>query len=270
MASVRSVPHVRTPAAFFGSQRLTAFPAFVIVGVVTTSQGKLQGIARMTKFASLLIAAGLFSLAVPGSAATLTGTTPTGFGSNSGDPYRFEQTQPDRGRYLGSGFAQGSVGSTQTRTLSFNGAFTGNPSDLFSVLYSISVRLDQFSTGGSFDFNLFITPTGLSELQMVDSNGALTPTSSQSAFQTFTGSTSSAILASSGTYRGEIVIMMTGLPGIPGDLGAIDGTPPPSVVLRLDQIALQVAPVPEPSTYMLFGVGLVGLAYVIRRRRAAA
>jgi hypothetical protein len=107
-------------------------------------------------------------------------------------------------------------------------------------------------------------------MQIVDANGPLTPTSNQSAFQTFSGSTSSAILASSGTYRGEIVIMLTGLSGIPGDLGAIDGTPPPSVVVRLDQIALQVAPVPEPSTYALFGLGLIGVAYVIRRRRAAA
>ena len=225
----------------------------------------------MTKFASLLIAAGLLSLAAGASAATITGTTPTGpFFSDSSNPYRFEQTQPDRGRYLGNGFTQGSVGATVTRTLSFSGNFTGNPSDIFSALYNISVRLDQFANGGSFEFNLFITPMGFSEMQIVDAGGTLTPTSDQNAFQTFSGSGSSAIQASSGTYRGELVVMMTGLPGIPNDLGAIDGTPPPTAVVRINEIAVQVAPIPEPSTYALFGVGLIGVAYAIRRRRLAA
>lgn len=225
----------------------------------------------MTKLTPLVVAAGLLlACADHTTAATVSGTTPAGFASDSSNPYRVEQTQADRVRFLGSGVAQGSVGSTQTRTLTFNGSFTGNPSDLFSALYNFSIRLDQFSTGGSFEFNLFITPMGFSEMQIVDIGGALTPTSDANAFQTFMGNASTSILATSGTYRGEIVVMFAGLPGLADDLGAIDGTPPPTVVVRLNEIAVQVAPIPEPSTYALLGVGIVGLLYAVRRRRAAA
>ncbi|MBA3608051.1 MAG: PEP-CTERM sorting domain-containing protein [Chthoniobacterales bacterium] len=70
-------------------------------------------------------------------------------------------------------------------------------------------------------------------------------------------------LATSGLWKGRLVFNFT----------SVNGTTNPNpggLLLRLRAVDYQLAAIPEPSSYVLFGMGIAALAIVARRRRQSA
>jgi hypothetical protein len=215
----------------------------------------------MKQFLTPLAAAAALLLPIAANAGTLTLNQPTTMriGTGTGNPpYTAQQVSPEYARITGSGFSQ-----TPPAQMMFNGTFNANPSDVFSLLYGITIQFDNWTSSGSYQLNLFATPSSTGNEFSVGSTSGTFGQGPNSVL--VNGMFQTILAAGTGTYRGELIVNYTG-PGLPR-AGGLDGTPPPTVTITLDTFDLRIEPIPEPSTYALLGLGAAGMAYIARRRR---
>ncbi|HEX8281108.1 MAG TPA: PEP-CTERM sorting domain-containing protein, partial [Chthoniobacterales bacterium] len=148
--------------------------------------------------------------------------------------------------------------------LQLAGTFTANANDIFSAAYNFNISLTS-AAPVTFTVAGFATPviSGIPfpEQQVFTQTRTIAQTGSGPS-QTYTGAAQGGIpIAGGGNFRLTLTFNFSA-PAAGDTIG---------LTIPSNSIDLQVAPtaIPEPSTYALFGVGLIGLAYSARRRLAA-
>ncbi len=147
--------------------------------------------------------------------------------------------------------------------LAIGGTFTADMGDIASLFYNFTVDLNS-AIPVTFTLALTATPTSppLPPIELMEEGDIL-----QGSHQ-YTGMDQSAPapFALSGTFSGMLIFKFGAAPPNP------DGTTD-TLFLQIpsDSIDFQIAPtaIPEPSSYALLGLGILGLSFVARRRKAA-
>ena len=208
------------------------------------------------------VAASALLLAIPNSfAGTLvpgTGTQPSF--SPSGPPVitansiALQQTSPSLLKIFGNATITPGAGASVV-TLTLTGTFTANIGDLASYAYNFNIALNSATPA---TFTLSLTAGALST-----STGTQVVAANSNSLYSGRNQTPAAPIPNSGAFTGQLRISF-----------AAGTTATDTLVLSIpaNSIDFAVAPVaiPEPSTYALAGVGLLGLLAYLRRQRSAA
>ncbi|WP_028578737.1 PEP-CTERM sorting domain-containing protein [Desulfogranum japonicum] len=164
-------------------------------------------------------------------------------------------------------YSLGMLGSRQNDLLGLS--FNVGDYDYFNVSIDIS-SIDLSSYGGTFisdgevptfKFTLYDNPTGTVNTgygTILDSFELQGTASAQSVFDWLTGEFS---LNTAGNTNGSVTLQIDLLVG---SYAALDNL---LIVASNNQVGSTPAPVPEPTTMVLFGCGIAGLAAVHRRRK---
>ena len=153
-------------------------------------------------------------------------------------------------------------------TMGLTGANAANPALDVNALYSIGSALDPMNNAGnavSATKGTIADNNGVNHFYTIYDNGIGGSASSQdaNAFGSLSGPLSGAVTSFSNNAINFYAV---------GDDGT--GTPVATTVTKTGNFsvdgtgAISVSAVPEPSTYVLFGLGALGLMIVYRRRNA--
>jgi hypothetical protein len=173
----------------------------------------------------------------------------------SANTIALQQTSPSILKILGNATITPGAGASSV-TLTLSGTFTANAGDLASYAYNFNLTLNS-ATPASFTLSLAAGPLSTATgVQTIPADSTL---------HTYTGkgSTSSAPIGASGNFTAQLKI----------DFAAgttASDTLQLAIPANSIDFAVQPVAIPEPSTYALIAVGLVGLLVWRRRQPVTA
>jgi hypothetical protein len=212
----------------------------------------------------ICLAAGalLFTAASNTFAGTMTPTAQPSFSPANvvtNNSIMFQQATPSVVKIFGNATITPGAGA-HTVTLSLSGNFTSNANDLASFAYNFNINL-MSATPATFQLSLQVNPTGLPSFSA--SQGAQTVAANSNQAYSGRAQSPAAPFGGSGTFTGTLQI----------NFGA-GTTASDQMILTIPQnsidFAVQPTPIPEPSTYALLALGVLGLALHARRKAATA
>jgi len=151
----------------------------------------------------------------------------------------------------------------QMPSISIDGSYSANAGDVFSVAYNFSVNLNSPDP-----ITLTIDAQAIVSGVPQTFSTVLTLNPGPNRYR---GQISGVVfgLAASGTWNGHLIFNFGTLPNS-GEGGSPDNPDPGGMILQIKRVDFQLTAVPEPSSYFLFGVGLVAVVWVRLRRRSVA
>jgi hypothetical protein len=150
-----------------------------------------------------------------------------------------------------------------TPRILIGGSFAANAGDVFSVGYNFSVNLNSPDPVTlTIDARAVVSGVPQTFSTVLTLNPGMGHYAGQINGIVFG-------LAASGTWNGRLVFNFATTTNS-SDSGSPDNPDPGGMILQIKHVDFQLTAVPEPSSCFLFGVGVVALVWVGRRRRTAA
>ena len=147
--------------------------------------------------------------------------------------------------------------ATQTPTIQVGGDYTAQSGEAFSIAYNFTVNL---ATSDPITITLAAQAMVMGNPEMFSTEIVINP-----GIGHYQGEVPGFVfaLASSGTWSGQLYFNFA----TPSD--SIGNPNPGGALVKLKAIDFRLTAVPEPSTWIFFGTGLLGLVLLSRRRQRA-
>jgi hypothetical protein len=148
----------------------------------------------------------------------------------------------------------------ETPRILIGGSFAANAGDVFSVGYNFSVNLNSPDPVAlTIDARAVVAGVPQTFSTVLTLNPGMGHYQGQINGIVFG-------LAASGTWNGRLVFNFA-TPANPGDSDSPDNPNPGGLILQVKRVDFQLTAVPEPSSYLFFGLGFVALVWMGHRRR---